>query len=270
VETNTNTSREPATNEVSFVRGGPFFRAQLALRLVGPNQWNFTRRILVLIAIGWLPLLMITAVLNPEGLSSFIREYRAHARLLIAVPALLIGEGFMETRFRLIIQHIRQVGILDTPDLAYMDGVIATLIRVRDALVPEVVIFVVLVFHTVASYKGLVDATPWLGHGSGANFQLTVAGWYAVLVSAPLFQFLLGLSLWRWLLWTFFAFKLSQRSLRLVRPPKKRNSITSLLRVSTSAKAFSASSTANNSAPTTAETVAASSNSICANWPPRF
>jgi len=129
---------------------------------------------------------------------------------------LLIGEGFMESRFRLIIRHIRQIGILDTPDLAYMDGVIATLIRVRDAFVPEVVIFVVLVFHTVASYKGLVDATPWLGHGSGANFQLTVAGWYAVLVSAPLFQFLLGLSLWRWLLWTFFAFKLSKRSLRLV------------------------------------------------------
>jgi hypothetical protein len=97
-----------------------------------------------------------------------------------------------------------------------MDGVIATLIRVRDAFVPEVVIFVVLVFHTVASYKGLVDATPWLGHGSGANLQLTVAGWYAVLVSAPVFQFLLGLSLWRWLLWTFFAFKLSRLGLRLV------------------------------------------------------
>jgi hypothetical protein len=187
----------------------------MALRLIGPNQSNLTRRILVLIAIGWLPLLVITALLNPEGLPSFIREYRAHARLLIAVPALLIGEGFMESRFRLIIQHIRQVGILDAPDLAYMDGVIATLIRVRDAFVPEFVVFVLLVIHTAASYKGLVDATPWLGHGSGADLELTVAGWYAVLVSAPLFQFLLGLSLWRWLLWTFFAFKLSQRSLRL-------------------------------------------------------
>ena len=216
MDTETSPLLQAAAGELSLVRGGPFFRAQQALRLISANQWNFTRRILVSIAIGWLPLLVFTAVLNPEGLSSFIREYRAHARLLIAVPALLIGEGFMETRFRLIIQHIRQVGILDTPDLAYMDGVIATLIRVRDAFVPEVVIFVVLVIHTVASYKGLVDATPWLGHGSGSNLQLTVAGWYAVLVSAPLFQFLLGLSLWRWLLWTFFAFKLSRRSLRLV------------------------------------------------------
>ncbi|MGA9999949.1 MAG: hypothetical protein WBQ04_07515, partial [Candidatus Acidiferrales bacterium] len=192
------------------------FRAQLALRLIGPNQWNFTRRILILIAIGWLPLLIITAVLNPEGLPSLIREYPIHARMLIAVPVLLVGESFMESRFRLVMQHIRQVGILDTLDLAYMDGVNATLIRVRDASLPELVIFVLLVVHTATSYRGLVDATPWLGHGSAADLHLTVAGWYAVLVSAPLFQFLLGLGLWEWLLWTWFAFKLSRQNLRLV------------------------------------------------------
>jgi hypothetical protein len=35
-------------------------------------------------------------------------------------------------------------------------------------------------------------------------------------VSASLFQFLLGLGLWKWLLWTFFTFELSRRDLRLV------------------------------------------------------
>jgi hypothetical protein len=48
------------------------------------------------------------------------------------------------------------------------------------------------------------------------DLHLTFAGWYTVLVSAPLFQFLLGLSLWRWLMWTYFAFKLSGRNLKLV------------------------------------------------------
>jgi hypothetical protein len=37
-----------------------------------------------------------------------------------------------------------------------------------------------------------------------------------VLVSAPIFQFLLGLSLWKWLLWVIFTFKLSQRNLKLI------------------------------------------------------
>ena len=160
--------------------------------------------------------MILTAVLNPEGLQSLIRDYRVHARLLIAVPALIVGETFMESRFRLVMQHIRQGGILESIDLTYMDRVIANLIRARDAFLPELVVFVLLVIHTATSYRGLVDATPWLGHGSGSDLQLTAAGWYAVLASAPLFQFLLGLSLWRWLLWTFFAFKLSRRDLRLV------------------------------------------------------
>ncbi len=216
MDTKINSLLDAATAEFSLVRGGPFFRAQQALGLIGANQWNFTGRILISIAITWLPLVILTAVLNQEGLPSLIRDYRVHARLLIAVPALIVGETFMESRFRLVMQHIRQAGILDTPDLAYMDRVIVNLIRARDAFLPELVVFVLLVIHTATSYRGLVDATPWLGHGSGSDLQLTVAGWYAVLASAPLFQFLLGLSLWRWLLWTFFAFKLSRRNLRLV------------------------------------------------------
>ncbi len=216
MDTKTSALLQAAAGELSLVRAGPFFRAQEALGLIRPNQWNFTRRILILIAIGWLPLVIFTAVLNPQALLSLLREYRIHARLLIAVPALLIGESFMESRFRLVMQHIRQVGLLAAPDLAYMDRVIATLTRLRDAYLPELVVFVLLIIHTAVSYRGLVDAAPWLGYGSGADLRLTVAGWYAVLVSAPLFQFLLGLSLWEWLLWTYFAFRLSQRNLRLV------------------------------------------------------
>ncbi len=216
MDTKTSALLQAAAGELSLVRGGPFFRAQQALGLIRPNQWNLTRRILVLIAIGWLPLVIFTVVLNPQGLLSLLREYRIHARLLIAVPVLLIGESFMESRFRLVMQHIREVGLLDAPDLAYMDEVIATLTRLRDAYLPELVVFVLLIVHTAVSYRGLVDASPWLGYGSGADLRLTVAGWYAVLVSAPLFQFLLGLSLWEWLLWTYFAFRLSQRNLRLV------------------------------------------------------
>jgi hypothetical protein len=60
-----------------------------------------------------------------------------------------------------------------------------------------------------------VASTHGFSHWSGSELQLTAAGWYAVLVSASIFQFLLGLALWRWLLWTFFAFKLSRQSLKL-------------------------------------------------------
>jgi len=36
--------------EASFVRGGPFYRAQQALGLIHPNKWNLGRRIAVVIS----------------------------------------------------------------------------------------------------------------------------------------------------------------------------------------------------------------------------
>lgn len=209
-------SLTPTPMEVSLVRGGPFYWAQRVLGLIRPNQWNLGRRIAFLIALGWLPPLLITALLNFEGLVSLIHDYRVHSRMLIAVPALLVGEALMESRFRTVIGHIHQAGLLDASDLARVDDVIAALVRVRDSLLPEFTILMLLILHTATSYKGLVDAAPWLSRASGAELHLTAAGWYAVLVSASIFQFLLGLMLWRWLLWTFFAFKLSRRNLKLV------------------------------------------------------
>ncbi|MFZ0582923.1 MAG: hypothetical protein WBY66_19940 [Candidatus Acidiferrales bacterium] len=163
-----------------------------------------------------MPLLLISALLNLPGLASLIRDYRVHARMLIAVPALLVGEMLMESRFRAIIAHIHQTDLLDAPDLARVDNAIAALVRVRDSLLPEFTILLLLILHTVTSYKGLIDATPWLSRAADTGLHLTAAGWYAVLVSTSIFQFLFGVMLWKWLLWTFFAFKLSRRNLKLV------------------------------------------------------
>jgi hypothetical protein len=202
--------------EASFVRGGPFYRAQQAVGLLRANQWNLGRRLALLIAVGWIPLLVITAILNPTAIVSFLKDYRIHARMLIAVPVLLFGELLMESRFRAVLAHIRNVGLLDAPEMAAMDKVIVTLVRVRDSFLPELGVLALLVIHTIASWRGLVDSTAWLASGTGASFHLSAAGWYAVAVSAPIFQFLLGLALLKWLLWTIFAFKLSRQPLKLI------------------------------------------------------
>ncbi len=216
MDLNTHTPSPDAPAEVSLVRGGPFYRAQRALKLLRPNHWDLGRRISVLIVITWLPLLVLTALLNFKGLDSLLRDYRVYARLLIAVPVLLFGELLMETRFRAVLTHIRRAGLLEVPDMEYMDGFIAALVRLRDSFLPELTILVLLIIHTKLQYKGLVDPTPWLARGAGANLQLSAAGWYAVLVSTSIFQFLLGVSLWKWLLWVVYAFKLSRRDLKLV------------------------------------------------------
>jgi hypothetical protein len=202
--------------DVSVVRGGPFYRVQRAIGLIGANQWYLARRIVVLLAISWLPLFLITAITNPDFLLSLLKDYRVHSRSLIAIPVLLIGEVLMDSRFRTVFAHLRKAALLDASDLAHLDEIGTKLVRLRDSFLPEFAILLLAIVHTATAYKGLVDATPWLGHGSGTEFHLTVAGWYGVVICTPIFQFLLGLGLWRWLLWTIFAFTLSRTNLRLV------------------------------------------------------
>ena len=203
-------------SNVSLSRGGPFYRFQLAVKLIHPDRWNLARRITVAVAISWLPLILITALSNFGALSSLMSDYRVHSRLLIAVPVLLFGELLLESRFRTVWFHLRRAELLKPQDLKYMDEVIVTLHRLRDSLAPECLIVILLMIHTLAGYHGLIDASPWLAKRVGADLHLTGAGWYAVLVSTSIFQFLLGLSIWRWGLWTLFAFRLSTRDLKLV------------------------------------------------------
>jgi hypothetical protein len=205
-----------APTDISLVRGGLFYRFQQAVGLIRPNQSGVGRRSAVLIAIGWLPLLAITTLLNRGALHSLLTDFRVYARLLIAIPVLLSGEILLDSRFRTMLGSISESNLLEDSDTAHMDGVMARIVRLRDSLVPEFLILAAIMVFILASYHELVDATPWLGQGEGAAIHLTVAGWYGVLVGGLLWNFLLVLGLWHWFLWTFFAFKLSKRNLKVV------------------------------------------------------
>jgi hypothetical protein len=216
MHTVTDSPSTTALADISLVRGGAFFQFQQAVGLIRPNQWNIGGRSAVLIAIGWLPLLAITALLHPGAFRSLLTDYRVYVRLFIAIPVLLSGEIFLDSRFRTVLGSIRESDLLEDADTAHMDGVMATIVRLRDSLLPEFLILAAIMVFILTSYHELVDATPWLGRGEGSNIYLTTAGWYGILVGGLLWNFLLALGLWHWLLWTFFAFNLSKRNLKIV------------------------------------------------------
>ena len=212
----TNLPSTGALADISLVRGGLFYRLQQAVGLIRPNQWNLGRRIAVLIGIGWLPLLAITALLNAAALPSLLTDYRVYARLFIAIPVLLGGEMLLDSRFREVLRSIRGSDLLVDSDTLEMEDVMATIVRLRDSFLPEVLILGLLIVYIFTSYHSSVDAVPWLGQATGTDIRLTRAGWYAVLVGGLLWNFLLALGVWRWLLWTFFAFRLSKQHLKIV------------------------------------------------------
>jgi hypothetical protein len=200
----------------SLIRGGPFYRVQEATRLIGSNRWNLGRRIIFAIAVGWLPLVLMTALFHPSALQSLLADYRVAARMLIAVPVLLLGQLLMDSRFRLIVQHLRDAGLLNAKGSADLDSILRRLVRWRDSIWPELAI-IALVYLNIAFVFAphTHEARPWALASEGAA-HLLPAGWYYAFVSQLVYQFLVGLSLWKWLLWSFFLFRLSRLDLQLV------------------------------------------------------
>ncbi len=224
-------SRAAAHTRLSLVRGGPFYRLLRAVGLIRPPQWNLGRRIAALLAIAWLPMVIITAISNRAGLHSLLFDPRVYARLFVAIPALIVGEVMMDGYFGAMLRHIHEANLLDAADETRMDHVLAQLKRLRDAYWPELLILLLAVVSIVnnMSNHGVLDTTPWLGRRIGDSYHFTAAAWYGVVVGAPLWNFLLGLALWRWLMWAFYAFKLSGRRLKLVAShPDKRGGLSFL------------------------------------------
>jgi len=202
--------------ETSLVRGGPFYRAQEAVRLLTPERWNLGRRILLAIGIGWLPLVLITLLFRREMIRSLLTDYMINVRMLIAVPILLIGQVLMEHVLRIIVRHIHSAVLLLPAEETKEHLTILKLIRLRDSIVAEGVIVAIAYAHFVIAKSHAGMDHIWAVSGVATGTHLSMAGWYYALVSQLLYQLLLGISLWKWVLWICFLFRLSKLDLQLV------------------------------------------------------
>lgn len=204
-------------SDVSLFRGGLFYRVQLVTRLIEADRWHIPRRVMFILAVTWLPLVIITGLLNRHELVGVLKDYQVYSRIAVAVPVLLIGQMLMEDRFCAIVKHVREAKLVGDEDLRKLDGVLARLRWLRDSPLPELII-VALVFAELALIwqSKVATASAWAVTRSGGVAQLTPAGWYYGLVSVPIYQFLIGLSFWKWLVWSFFIFRLSRMDLKVV------------------------------------------------------
>ena len=215
-EVRTDSSGTTTPRDISLVRGGLLYRFMLFIRLMDDNHWNVGRRILFVLAIVWLPVVAIRLLHAPDRVMQLVLDYRLDARAIAAV-VLIAAEPIMDSRFRLLIEHIRKSRLLIGPDLATMDHFLASLRRLRDSFVPEALFAVAVVLRAATSYGFVASQTIGdLSYQTTTGLHLTTAGWYALLVSAPMIQFLALVVLWRWLVWASFAFRLSRLNLRLV------------------------------------------------------
>src|SRR5215472_2014018 len=108
----------PGTSDL--FENAPPLGLQRRLGLIKPDALNIERRALLVIAVGWLPIIVLTIVqslvLWSDQITSLFREVGGHARYLIAAPLLVLAERECAPWLGAIILNFIESGIV--PDRA--------------------------------------------------------------------------------------------------------------------------------------------------------
>jgi hypothetical protein len=198
---------------ISLIRGGTFYWAQEKIGLIRPHQWNLGKRVLLAVVLAWIPLVVLAAMHGGNNLQALFSDYRVYARAFVAIPLLLIAQVGMERRFREMGRYFLDANLVRAEDLGHFRAIMEKARRLRDAKLPELIV-VVAVYLQVGYFleSGKLSNSDW-AVGVGGGF--TPAGYYSVLVTQALFMGLLGLVLWKWLIWILVMRDLSKMDLQL-------------------------------------------------------
>ena len=209
---NTNQTSHP----FELMEGGPLFNLQKRVGLIKQNAPHVKRRALLAATFTWLPLLILSALRGTAfGHSvpvSFVRDFSAHTRFLLAVPLLVLAEVVVGPRIAAAAGHFVKSGVVIEKDFQKFDEIVDVTLKARDSALAEIVtLLLAYIFSIVAFKQTAMHVSSWYGTRADSGNSLTWAGIWLVGFCIPLYQFLIFRWLWRLFLW--FRFLARVRSL---------------------------------------------------------
>ncbi len=179
------------------------------------------RRMLVMVCIAWLPLLVLSAFAGNALRGTlgipFLYDIDAHSRFLIALPLLIAAEVVVHNNIWPSLRRFVEREIVVREDLPAFRSTLDSALRIRDSLIPEVVllIFVYTAGHWLWRSQIALAGATWYANPQGADLNLTLAGYWYVYLSIPIFQFILVRWYLRLFIWFHLLWRISRLDLRL-------------------------------------------------------
>jgi hypothetical protein len=209
----------PKSADFSLVPEGPIHqvcRRSALARILEPRG----RRAIIVTAIAWLPLavLSIAKGLAVGGVESpFFYDVDAHARLLISLPILVLGEALVDQRIRSIVAQFNARQLIAPQDRQRFDRAVAGVRWLKKSMVPELLMLVLAlgVGHWLWSQHIALRITTWYASAAGNRLHLTAPGYWYVYVSLPIFRFMILRWLFRLGLWYWFLARVARIPLAL-------------------------------------------------------
>jgi len=209
--------------DFSLVLGGPLFQLLRRAHLSDDALRLMRRRVIVIAAICWLPLLVLTALggqlLGGAATVPFLLDVEVHVRFLVAVPLLIVAEMVVHRRMRNVVTLFLERHLIPESGMPRFDAAIAAASRLRNSALAEVLLLALVyalgILIVWRQYTALDTAT-WYAIPSPDGPQLSPAGVWFGYVSLPIFQFLLIRWYFRIFVWARFLWQVSRIELRLV------------------------------------------------------
>ena len=197
---------------------GPFHKV-LARLPGGRAPDGVVRQAVGLALIAWVPLLVASVAKDGfhfgAATSSLLLDFGTYARCLVALPLLVVADMFCGSRLTAIAYYFSDGGMVADADRARFDALIASTQR----WCTSGWVALAIVVCTYALLITLLDLIPsneipfW--HHLTEVRSLSPAGWWHLLVSAPLLLGLLLAWLWRLVVWTRFLVRIARSPIRL-------------------------------------------------------
>ena len=208
-------------DDFSLAKGGAFFKLLILLRLTRPDLALTYRRAVFFSIFTWLPLLIFSIL---QGLAfgeackiPFLYDFPISVRFLLCLPLLIVAEVTISSRAIAAVRHFVRSGLVEDKNVPAFDLIVRQISRMLDSFLAEGVIGAFVIFSAAFlryEFSGASSTWQFLVSSSGAT--RTLAGWWYVFVSVPIFQFLMYRWLWRYLTWCWFLWRTSRLDLQLI------------------------------------------------------
>ncbi|MCJ7711256.1 MAG: hypothetical protein MUQ32_10565, partial [Chloroflexi bacterium] len=177
---------------------------------------------LVMPLLAWLPLLVLS-VLEGRAFGGsikipFLYDVEAHARFLVALPVLIAAELVVHRRISPSVRRFVERRVITTANLPRFNEAVTSALRVRNSVGVELAL--VALVYTVGLWvwwsQFALGAATWYAAPDSAGLHLTLAGYWYVLLSLPIFQFILLRWYMRLLIWFRLLWQISRLDLHLI------------------------------------------------------
>lgn len=202
----------------SLVSGGLIYSLTSIFRGKSHDAKGLRRTALALVLISWLPLLVMAiqseTMQSQDGIAGFLLDLPLHARFLLAVPFLILIERAVDWAFLRYVQ--RSDDLIPAEQQESYNRLVRLLDKLTDSWLPEGILLVLVYGFTVLNWEALAaESAGRLTFMKPDGVTLQPAGWYLLLVSAPIFQLLVFRWVWRWMVWAFSILRISRFKIKV-------------------------------------------------------